>query len=116
MNDFTIVETSPQFYGVIAQSVTDPTKFVLALRGTENPIEWFDNFTSIIKVPFKVAGCGSVSYGFSRIYDTLEIIDATEPAAGVAARGAGSLRAAGSFSQQMAALVRRHAPAQPQSG
>jgi hypothetical protein len=115
MNDFTLVETSPQFYGVIAQSVTDSTKFVLALRGTESPIEWFDNFTSIIKVPFKVSGCGSVSYGFSRIYDTLEIIDATPPAAGVAARAASSLRAAGSFSQQTAALVRRHAPAQPQS-
>jgi hypothetical protein len=115
MNDFTLVETSPQFYGVIAQSVTDSTKFVLALRGTESPIEWFDNFTSIIKVPFKVSGCGSVSYGFSRIYDTMEIVDATPPAAGAAARVAGSLRAAGSFSQQTAALVRRHAPAQPQS-
>ena len=114
MNDFTLVETSPQFYGVIAQSVTDSTKFVLALRGTESPIEWFDNFTSIIKVPFKVPGCGLVSYGFSRIYDTMEIIDATPPAAGAAARVAGSLRAAGSFSQQTAALVRRHAPAQPQ--
>jgi hypothetical protein len=113
MNDFTLVETSPQFYGVIAQSVTDSTKFVLALRGTESPIEWFDNFTSIIKVPFKVSGCGSVSYGFSRIYDTMEIIDATSQAAGAAARVTGSLRAAGSFSQQTAALVRRHAPAQP---
>jgi hypothetical protein len=115
MNDFTLVETSPQFYGVIVQSVTDSTKFVLALRGTESPIEWFDNFTSIIKVPFKVSGCGSVSYGFSRIYDTMEIIDATSQAAGAAARVTGSLRAAGSFSQQTAALVRRHAPAQPQS-
>ena len=46
MNDFTLVETPPQFYGVIAQSVTDSTKFVLALRGTESPIEWFDNLTS----------------------------------------------------------------------
>ncbi len=110
MNDFTIFETSPQFYGVIAQGVTDPTKFVLALRGTENPIEWFDNFTSLIKVPFKVAGCGSVSYGFSRIYDTLEIVDATEPGGGVLTQAAGSLRAAGTFSKQMAALVRKHAP------
>ena len=114
MNDFTLLETPPQFYGVIAQSVTDSTKFVLALRGTESPIEWFDNFTSIIKVPFKVSGCGSVSYGFSRIYDTLEIIDATPPAVGAVARVTGSLRAAGSFSQQTAALVRRHSPAQPQ--
>ncbi|MBW0002731.1 MAG: DUF1906 domain-containing protein [Hyphomicrobiales bacterium] len=112
MSDFTLVETSPQFYGVVAQSITDPTKFVLALRGTESPIEWFDNFTSIIKVPFKVPGCGSVSYGFSRIYETMEIIDATPPAR-VGLRGPVSLRAAGSFSQQTAALVRRHAPPQP---
>jgi Lipase (class 3) len=111
---FTFVETSPQFYGVIAQSVTDSTKFVLALRGTEGRIEWFNNFTSVFKVPFRVPGCGSISYGFNRIYDTMEIIDATPPAAGAAARVAGSLRAAGSFSQQTAALVRRHAPAQPQ--
>ena len=53
MSDFALVETSPQFYGVVAQSVTDPAKFVLAARGHESPIEWFDNFTSIIKVPFR---------------------------------------------------------------
>ena len=112
MSDFALVETSLQFYGVIAQGVTDPTKFVLALRGTESPIEWFDNFTSIIKVPFRVPGCGSVSYGFSRIYNTMEVIDATPAGTGAATRAAGSLRAAGSFSQQTAALVRKHAPAQ----
>ena len=71
---------------------TDSSKFVLALRGTENPTEWFDNFTSIVKVPFQVAGCGWVSFGFSPIYDTLEIIDATEPAAGVVTQAAGSLK------------------------
>jgi hypothetical protein len=112
MSDFTVVETPPQFYGVIAQSVTDPTRFVLALRGTEGPIAWFDNFTSIIKVPFKVPGCGSVSYGFNRIYESMEIVEAAQPTAGVAAHAAGSLRAAGSFSQQAAALVRKRAPAQ----
>jgi glycoside hydrolase-like protein/lipase (class 3) len=112
MNDFALVETSPQFYGVIAQSVRDPTKFVLALRGTESPIEWFDNFTSIIKVPFRVAGCGSISYGFNRIYDTMEVIEVAPPGAGIVPHAARSLRAAGSFSKQTAALVRRHAPAQ----
>jgi hypothetical protein len=112
MNDFTLVETSPQFYGVIAQSVTDPTKFVLALRGTESPLEWLDNFTSIIKVPFGVQGCGSVSYGFNRIYDTMQIVEAAPPGAGLTSRAAGSLRVAGSFSKQTAALVRKHAPAQ----
>jgi hypothetical protein len=61
---------------------------------------------------FQVPGCGSVSYGFSRIYDTMEIIEAAQPTAGVAAHAAGSLRAAGSFSQQTAALVRKRAPAQ----
>lgn len=116
MNDFSVVETPPQFYGVVAQSITNPAKFVLALRGTEGAVEWFDNFTSIIKVPFKVPGCGSVSYGFNRIYETMEIVKAAQPAtAGMTARAAGSLRTAGSFSQQTAALVREHVQAQAQA-
>ena len=113
MNDFIVLDTGPQFYGFIAQSVSDQSKFVLALRGTEDPTEWFDNVTSIIKVPFRAPGCGSVSFGFNRIYDTMEIIDASAPAAGVAARAAGSLKGPGQgFSKQMAALIQKHAPAQ----
>ena len=92
MNDFIILDTSPQFYGFIAQSVSDSSKFVLALRGTENPTEWFDNVTSIVKVPFQAPGCGWVSFGFNRIYETMEIIEASAPAAGAAARAAGSLK------------------------
>ena len=42
----------------------------------------------------------------------MEVIDATPAGTGAATRAAGSLRAAGSFSQQTAALVRKHAPAQ----
>ena len=61
MNDFIVLDTGPQFYGFVAQSVSDQSKFVLALRGTEDPTEWFDNVTSIVKVPFPAPGCGSVS-------------------------------------------------------
>jgi predicted chitinase len=116
MQDFIVLSTPPQFYGFIAQSINNPSRFVLALRGTEDPTEWFDNITSIIKVPFRAPGCGSVSFGFNRIYNTMEIIEAASPRAGMGARAAGSLRAAGGFSKQAAALMRKHAPAQARAG
>jgi hypothetical protein len=71
MRDFILGSTDPVFYGFIAQSMTDPNQFVLAIRGTSNGVEWWDDLNAAIKIPFKVPGCGSVGAGFARIYDTL---------------------------------------------
>ncbi len=110
MRDFILESTDPVFYGFIAQSMTDANQFVLAIRGTLNGVEWWDDLNAAIKIPFKVPGCGSVGAGFARIYDTLEVIErptgtATAPAV------AQSLRSIGGFCQQVAALVRRNSAA-----
>jgi predicted chitinase/pimeloyl-ACP methyl ester carboxylesterase len=103
MQDFIVLSSAPAFYGFLAQNVSDPTQFVLAIRGTETPEEWWDNFTSILKTPFSVPNCGSVALGFDRIYRTMEIVERPTGAA-VASR---SLKPVGSFAAQAASLVRR---------
>jgi Lipase (class 3) len=108
MRDFVIGATGPVFYGFIAQCASDSSRFVLAIRGTDDGIEWWDDANALSKVPFKVAGCGSVSGGFARIYDTLEVIERSTPTPNMAPR---SLESAGGFSAQVASLVKRHGPA-----
>ncbi len=108
MQDFTIAATGPTFYGFIAQSTLNPNRFVLALRGTENGVEWWDDANAIFKTPFKVAGCGRVGSGFARIYDTLEVIE--KPDGNTAAAAPHSLRTVGGFSEQIADLIGRRAP------
>jgi hypothetical protein len=80
---------------------------VLAIRGTSNWVEWWDDLNAIRLVPFKDPGSGSVGAGFARIYDTLEV--ASHPSGALAAPAAPqSLRSAGGFAQQVSTLVRRH--------
>jgi hypothetical protein len=108
MQDFILGSTGPTFYGFVAQSTADPNRFVLAIRGTSSWVEWWDDFNAALKTPFTVPGCGSVGEGFARIYDTLEVV---ERPTGAAAAVAQSLRPVGRFSQQISALVKRHATA-----
>ncbi len=108
MRDFILGSLTPVFYGFIAQSTTDPKRFTLAIRGTSNGVEWWDDANAVVKTPFKVPGCGSVGAGFARIYDTLEVVEPTAPALAAPAR---SLGLAGGFSRQVSALLHRHAPA-----
>jgi kumamolisin len=103
MRDFVIGSTGPQFYGFIARSNADPGAYVLAIRGTSNAVEWWDDANAGIRTPFRVPGCGSVGAGFARIYDTLEVIEKA-PAAGAAV--ARSLRPLGGFSQQVASHLK----------
>jgi hypothetical protein len=113
MKDFVLTSTALKFYGVIAQSNTEPHRFVLALRGTEGAVEWLDNATSVWKTPFKIPGSGSVSVGFYTIYETMEIVEAPSAPAGAPAAAAvksQSLRAEGGFSSQVAAHLRRRGP------
>ncbi|HTZ70951.1 MAG TPA: GH25 family lysozyme, partial [Acetobacteraceae bacterium] len=109
MQDFILQSTAPTFYGFIAQSKVGPSQFIVAIRGTSNGVEWWDDANAVNKAPFKNLGCGSVGMGFARIYDTLEVVDCQPPMPG-AALGQ-SLKVAGTFAQQISALVRRHTPA-----
>ena len=108
MQDFILESTGPTFYGVIAQSETDPNQFILAIRGTSTWVEWWDDLNAIRLVPFKDPGSGMVGAGFARIYDTLEVV--SHPIGTLAEpRAPQSLRSAGGFAQQVSALIRRHA-------
>jgi kumamolisin len=104
MQDFILANTGPVFYGLIAQNMVNANQFVLAIRGTSNGVEWWDDANAALKTPFK--GCGSVSKGFARIYETLEVVERPTSAAGAAV--AQSLRALGGFSQQVSLLLKRH--------
>ena len=110
MQDFVLVSTGPVFYGFVAQSTTNPNRFVLAFRGTSNWTEWWDDANAGIRLPFRVPGCGSIGAGFARIYDTIELVE--YPASALAASAsARSLKSAGGLSRQVATLIARHAPA-----
>ena len=110
MQDFIVASTPPKFYGFIARN---GTQFVLAVRGTEGGIEWWDDFNAAFKVPFKVPGCGEIGRGWSKIYDTMQVIEcppgATAPAAGFAAAAATAAPEPGGFARQVANVVRSHA-------
>lgn len=107
MQDFILESTEPVFYGYVAQNSSAPGKFVIALRGTSNGIEMFDDLTSVFKTPFKVPGCGYVAQGFARIYDTLQLVEPSISGAPSKAAAPRANAAAGSFSQQVAAVTRR---------
>jgi kumamolisin len=108
MQDFLIGSTGPTFYGFVAQSLTDPSRFVVALRGTSDGVEWWDDANAALKTPFKISNCGSVGQGFARIYDTLELV---ERPSGAAAQNSvpQSLKSTGGFAKQITSLVKHHA-------
>ena len=51
MRDFIIEEGDWTFYGFIAQRTSKANEFVLAIRGTGDDIEWWDDLTSMVLVP-----------------------------------------------------------------
>ena len=113
MQDFIIGSIGPTFYGFIAQGKQDemnPNQFVLAIRGTSNGVEWWDDLNAALLIPFRVPGCGSVGAGFARIYDTLEVVE-RPTGTDIAAIAPRSLRSIGGFSQQVANLVARRSAA-----
>jgi Lipase (class 3) len=114
MQDFIFESTAPQFYGFIAQGGANPNQFVLAIRGTQGWVEWWDDLNAIQLVPFKDPGSGMVGAGFARIYDTLEVV--TPPTAALAEVAPRSLKPTGGFSKQVSTLLARHAPAARSEG
>jgi triacylglycerol lipase len=101
MADFFLNDDTPKFYGFIAQENANAKSFVVAIRGTEGFMEWWDDF-QFIKTPFvRVPGAGSVATGFLKIYDTLAVVPV--PALGLGGGPGASLP--GKFSEQVAQLV-----------
>jgi len=110
MRDFIFESGNWTFYGLLAHNPSGANDYVLAIRGTSDLTEWWDDLTSM--VPWPMPGFGDVGYGFYKIYQTMRIIYPLQGQALTAAAPAGqgeSLEAAGGFADQVAEAVRRHA-------
>jgi hypothetical protein len=105
MRDFIFGRTDPVFYGFVAQKAASPHELIMAMRGTDSGIEWWDDLLSIFQVKFRVPGCGYVAYGFNRIYDTIELLKYPAASAPNATGAERSLASKGTLAQQVAALV-----------
>ncbi len=64
-------ESEREFYGFVAQSTTDPTDCVIAIRGTDKIIEWLID-AEFLPTPFTpVPAAGHVEDGFMSVYSSL---------------------------------------------
>lgn len=117
MKDFFIEESPYTFYGLLARNPDNVNDFVLAIRGTSDAEEWWDDFRSMSQVVMPNFGSNTayVGEGFYLIYQTLWVVPV---GAGPAARQAPSksFGAAGSFADQVAAAVKHHVAASSPPG
>jgi len=111
MKDFFLGRQFEKFYGILAQKSDDSNSYVLAIRGTEEAIEWYNNAFAFL-IPFDhVPGSGYVHKGFMRIYDTIKVTPrAPSPARELLAKNAAAEPPAaaplsGSFADQIAQVV-----------
>jgi hypothetical protein len=114
MSDFTLpgMPLQRKFYGFVARSKDTEQDFVLAIRGTEGLIEWWDDGAAYL-VPFsQVPHIGRVAHGFDRIYSTLKIEPHPQTAAAEVAAGTPA-ELQGSFADQLEQLHLRLEKASP---
>ena len=106
MQDFIVWNTGPIFYGFVAHSKQAPNNLILAIRGTSNGVEWWDDINTLGMAVFKVPNCGNVGLGFERIYSTIEIVPISIP--GVQQQ---TLRQSGGLTEQLFTLLKLRAAA-----
>ena len=114
MTDFFGPKQSRVFYGYVAVG-GDPVTAVVALRGTESTMEWWDDFHWDL-VPFtQVPDGGKVAQGFYDIYESIgtmapgqEAASAPSAFAAEVARAAGSGLAAGRDPGSLPLVVTGH--------
>ena len=104
MSDFIGGLEEPKFYGLIAQNAQTPHEYIVAIRGTEGLVEWWDDATAFL-VPFRqVPHAGRVHEGFDKIYSSMRIVRRLRAAERAAA--APPVRTfTGSFSDQLEGLT-----------
>jgi hypothetical protein len=71
---------TPAFYGYLAASTANPGDVVIAIRGTEDSIEWILDFAAI---PVHMSGIGFVALGFLSIFNSFTFIDAAGTSSGL---------------------------------
>jgi hypothetical protein len=104
MEDFVLtpVRNLRRFYGFVAHDA-NASHYLIALRGTEGPLEWWDNLHATF-VPFRSTSfAGHVAAGFDTIYRTLDVTYAD------AKVGAGySAAPNSSFAEKIHRVIRIH--------
>jgi len=74
MSDFFFGKEIAKFYGILARHQQQKHNFVLAIRGTEGVVEWWDDAVTR-PTPFRQApNAGRVERGFDKIYTTLKVV------------------------------------------
>ncbi len=111
MSDFLLSFKEPEFYGILCRKIDDPDTRILAIRGTENAMEWIDD-AAALPTPFRqVPLAGRVASGFDRIYTSLKVVKrplAEDRAVMATAKGAPAAAEetfAGSFAEQLDQLA-----------
>jgi hypothetical protein len=115
MDDFVLVPGKAgvrRFYGFIARD--ESGGYDVAFRGTEGLLEWWDEF-HVVMVPFKAfAHFGTVSEGFERIYQTLDVVAVDAQGRSFAAHDVDpSVAPDAPFAMKAAAMMRRDRAALP---
>lgn len=64
-------ESEREFYGFVAQSVTDPTDCVIAIRGTDKIIDWLIDAEFLPTAVTPAPAAGDVEDGFMSVYRSL---------------------------------------------
>ncbi len=106
MSDFIFDSKEVKFYGILVREIKNPDSRIIAIRGTEGAIEWFDDAFAL-PVPFRqVPSAGRVAKGFDEIYDTLKVVPSPLPEDKVAGLEA-TAPLAGSFGEQLHRLASR---------
>jgi hypothetical protein len=62
------------FYGFLARSKTDPTSFVVAVRGTDGLVEWLIDANFLLMTHPAYTGT-QVEQGFWSVYQTMSLAD-----------------------------------------
>ena len=114
MKDFIFNYGNWTCYGLIAQNPSGANDYVLAIRGTSDWVEWWDDLTSMVLTP--MPGFGEVGYGFYSIYQTLRVVRPGKALAAGAALATESLEPVDTFADQVAAAVQQHAAESRPSG
>lgn len=106
MSDFVLTLENPEFYGIICRKADAPDWRVIAIRGTEGAMEWFDD-AATIPTPFRqVPQAGRVANGFDRIYSSLKVVKRRLPEDRAAAQPEVQQETyAGSFAEQLDQLA-----------
>jgi hypothetical protein len=74
MSDFILNLEKPEFYGIVVHGVENPDARIIAIRGTENALEWFDDAFAFLTHFRQVPAAGKVARGFDKIYSSLKVV------------------------------------------